>query len=165
MGVFRFALTTYHYVVDRDAKFFRRSAPALFSGMGKNRRSRQEGRQACRGTFRPARKCQSHRRNFPKRFPGIELDLTNTRGPSNAGRDRRRAPAGVRYFDLLISGTATPLSLLNAGILEPVEPLLLLPEVKDPNAGSAAISGSTTPSDLSTRFKSTSRKISLTRPS
>jgi iron(III) transport system substrate-binding protein len=32
----------------------------------------------------------------------------------------------------LISGTATPFSLLNAGILEPVEPLLLLPEVKDP---------------------------------
>ena len=69
---------------------------------------------------------------FPKRFPGIELDLTNARGPSNAGKIAAEHAAGVRYFDLLISGTATPFSLLNAGILEPVEPLLLLPEVKDP---------------------------------
>ena len=69
---------------------------------------------------------------FPKRFPGIELDLTNARGPSNASRIAAEHAAGVRYFDLLISGTATPFSLLNAGILEPVEPLLLLPEVKDP---------------------------------
>ena len=69
---------------------------------------------------------------FPKRFPGIELDLTNARGPSNASKIAAEHAAGVRYFDLLISGTATPFSLLNAGILEPVEPLLLLPEVKDP---------------------------------
>ena len=38
----------------------------------------------------------------------------------------------MRYFDLLISGSLTPLNLLNAGILEPIEPLLMLPEVKDP---------------------------------
>jgi hypothetical protein len=69
---------------------------------------------------------------FPKRFPGVELDLTNARGPSNASKIAAEHAAGVRYFDLLISGTATPFSLLNAGILEPVEPLLLLPEVKDP---------------------------------
>lgn len=69
---------------------------------------------------------------FPKRFPGIELDLTNARGPSNAGKIAAEFAAGVRYFDLLISGTATPFTLLNAGILEPVEPLLILPEVKDP---------------------------------
>jgi iron(III) transport system substrate-binding protein len=69
---------------------------------------------------------------FPKRFPGIELDLTNARGPSNAGKIAAEHAAGVRYFDLLISGTSTPFTLLNAGILEPVEPLLLLPDVKDP---------------------------------
>jgi iron(III) transport system substrate-binding protein len=69
---------------------------------------------------------------FPKRFPGIELDLTNARGPSNAGKIAAEHAAGVRYFDLLISGTSTPFTLLNAGILEPAEPLLILPEVKDP---------------------------------
>jgi len=69
---------------------------------------------------------------FPKRFPGIELDLTNARGPSNAGKIAAEFNAGVRYYDLLISGTSTPFNLLNAGILEPAEPLLILPEVKDP---------------------------------
>src|SRR6266568_7518716 len=98
--------------------------------------------------------------SFPRRFPGIELDLTNARGPSNAGKIAAEHAAGVRYYDLLISGTATPFSLLNAGILEPVEPLLLLPEVKDSSIGSAAISGSTTPNDLSMRSRSISRKTS-----
>ena len=69
---------------------------------------------------------------FPKRFPGIELELTNARGPSNASKIAAEHAAGVRYFDLLISGTATPFNLLYADILDPVEPLLILPEVKDP---------------------------------
>ena len=69
---------------------------------------------------------------FPKRFPGIELDLTNARGPSNASKIAAEHAAGVHYFDLLISGTSTPFTLLQAGILEPAEPLLILPEVKDP---------------------------------
>jgi len=69
---------------------------------------------------------------FPKRFPGIELELTNARGPSNASKIAAEHAAGVRYFDLLISGTATPFNLLYANILDPVEPLLILPEVKDP---------------------------------
>ena len=69
---------------------------------------------------------------FPKRYPGIELDLTNARGPSNAAKIAAEHAAGVRDFDLLISGTSTPFNLLNAGILEPAEPLLILPEVKDP---------------------------------
>ena len=69
---------------------------------------------------------------FPKRFPGIELELTTSRGPTNASKIAAEHAAGVRYFDLLISGTFTPFSLLNGGILDPVEPLLILPEVKDP---------------------------------
>lgn len=69
---------------------------------------------------------------FSKRFPGIELDLTNARGPSNASKITSEHAAGVRYFDLLISGTSTPFNLLNAGILEPAEPFLVLPEVRDP---------------------------------
>ena len=69
---------------------------------------------------------------FPKRYPGIELELSNARGASNAGKIAAEHAAGVRDFDLLISGTSTPFNLLNAGILEPVEPLLILPEVKDP---------------------------------
>jgi hypothetical protein len=69
---------------------------------------------------------------FKARFPAIELELTTSRGPTNANKIAAEHAAGFRYLDLLISGTATPFSLLNAGILEPVEPLLVLPEVKEP---------------------------------
>jgi iron(III) transport system substrate-binding protein len=69
---------------------------------------------------------------FKARFPGIDLEMTNARGPTNAGKIAAEHAAGVRYYDLLISGTSTPFNLLNAGILEPVETLLILPEVKDP---------------------------------
>ena len=44
---------------------------------------------------------------FPKRFPGIELDLTNARGPSNASKIAAEHAAGVRDFDLLLRGTST----------------------------------------------------------
>ena len=69
---------------------------------------------------------------FKSRFPGIELELTTSRGSTNASKIAAEHAGGVRYFDLLISGTSTPFSLLTAGILEPVEPLFLLPEIKEP---------------------------------
>jgi iron(III) transport system substrate-binding protein len=69
---------------------------------------------------------------FKARFPAIELELTTSRGPTNASKIASEHAAGMRYFDLLISGTSTPFTLLNAGILEPVEPLLVLSEIKDP---------------------------------
>lgn len=69
---------------------------------------------------------------FGKRFPGIELEISTARGPTNASKIAAEHAAGVRYYDVLISGSLTPLNLLNAGILDPVEPLFILPEVKDP---------------------------------
>lgn len=69
---------------------------------------------------------------FAKRFPGIETEVTTARGPTNASKIAAEHAAGVRYYDVLISGSLTPLSLLNAGILEPIEPLMILPEVKEP---------------------------------
>ena len=69
---------------------------------------------------------------FRARYPGIELEITNARGPSNAGKIAAEHAAGVRYYDILISGTSTPFNLLNAGILDPAEALLMVPEVKDP---------------------------------
>jgi iron(III) transport system substrate-binding protein len=68
---------------------------------------------------------------FAKRFPGIEIEISTARGPTNASKIAAEHAAGVRYYDVLISGSLTPLSLLNAGILEPIEPLLILPEVKE----------------------------------
>ena len=69
--------------------------------------------------------------NFAKRFPGIDLEISTGRGPTNASKIAAEHAAGVRYYDVLISGSLTPLSLLSAGILEPIEPLFILPEVKE----------------------------------
>ncbi len=69
---------------------------------------------------------------FSARYPGIEIELTSGRGPTNASKIAAEHAAGVRYYDVLLSGTLTPLSLLNAGILEAIEPLFILPDVKDP---------------------------------
>jgi iron(III) transport system substrate-binding protein len=69
---------------------------------------------------------------FLGRFPGIGIELAAARGPANASKIAAEHAAGVRYYDVLISGSLTPLSLLNAGILEPIEPLFILPEVSDP---------------------------------
>jgi len=96
--------------------------------------------------------------SFKSRFPGIELELTTSRGPTNASKISAEHAAGVRYFDLLISGTSTPFNLLNAGILDPVEPMLILPEVKDPKRWFGGPSGSTIPSAFFTPFKPISRK-------
>ena len=71
---------------------------------------------------------------FKARFPAVELEMTNARGPSNAVKIAAEYAAGVRYYDLLISGASTPFNLLNAGILEAVGPMLIMPEVKDPQA-------------------------------
>lgn len=69
---------------------------------------------------------------FKSRFPGIELELFPGRGPANVNRILSEHKAGVRYFDLLISGTFTPFALLRAGLIEPLEPFMILPEVRDP---------------------------------
>lgn len=69
---------------------------------------------------------------FKSRFPGIELELIPSRGPANVNKILSEQKAGVYYFDLLISGTSTPFALLRAGLAEPFEPFMVLPEVRDP---------------------------------
>ncbi len=69
---------------------------------------------------------------FKSRFPGIELELLPSRGSVNVNRIISEQKADIRYFDLLISGTSTPFALLNPVLVEPFEPLMILPEVKDP---------------------------------
>ena len=69
---------------------------------------------------------------FTKRF-GIALELVPARGASLITRIVDESTAGVRYFDLHIGGTESIVKgFLPAGVLEPVEPWFMLPEVKDP---------------------------------
>jgi ABC-type Fe3+ transport system substrate-binding protein len=68
---------------------------------------------------------------FTKRF-GISLELVPARGANLIGRIADESKAGVHYFDLHIGGTESIVKgLLPENILEPVEPLFVLPEVKE----------------------------------
>jgi ABC-type Fe3+ transport system substrate-binding protein len=63
---------------------------------------------------------------------GLEAELVPNPGPRNASRIAAEQKAGVRYFDALIVGTGTAVTLAHDGMLEPIESFLVLPEVKDP---------------------------------
>jgi ABC-type Fe3+ transport system substrate-binding protein len=63
---------------------------------------------------------------------GLEAELVSAPGPRNASRIASERKAGVRYFDALIVGTGTAVTLAHDGMLEPIENFLILPEVKDP---------------------------------
>ena len=67
---------------------------------------------------------------FKPKF-GIEMELMTARGPQNASRIAAEYQAGVKYFDVFIGGSGTYESLVEAGMVEPLTPLMILPEVKD----------------------------------
>jgi len=70
--------------------------------------------------------------NFKKRY-GIEVETFTARGSAGVRRMADEFKAGVRHFDLHIGGSSSIVSgMLDEGILDPVEPWLALPEVKDP---------------------------------
>ena len=70
--------------------------------------------------------------NFQKRF-GIDVEVFTSRGSAGVRRMADEFRAGVRHFDLHIGGSSSIVSgMLNEEILDPVEPWLVLPEVKDP---------------------------------
>src|SRR4029077_6376791 len=68
---------------------------------------------------------------FKEKF-GIALELFPSRGPENVTRILNEYNAGVRYFDVFISGGATPLSLVAAGAADDFQSYVILPEVKEP---------------------------------
>jgi iron(III) transport system substrate-binding protein len=63
---------------------------------------------------------------------GLEAELVPAPGPKNASRIAAEKKAGVNYFDAIICGTGTSEGLAADGMLEPIETLWILPEVKDP---------------------------------
>ena len=68
---------------------------------------------------------------FKPKF-GIDMELLTARGPQNASRIATEYKAGVKYFDIFIGGSGTFESLAHSGMVEPFEPYLILPEVKEP---------------------------------
>jgi len=68
---------------------------------------------------------------FKEKF-GIPVELMSARGPENVTRIITEFNAGVRYFDILVAGGATPLSMVAAGAADDFQQYMILPEVKDP---------------------------------
>jgi len=63
---------------------------------------------------------------------GFEVETLSATGPEIANRIVSEHRAGVRHFDALIFGSCTGVPLIDSGAFEPVEPHMILPEVKDP---------------------------------
>src|SRR5215510_14481340 len=65
---------------------------------------------------------------FKKRY-GIEVEVFTARGSTGVRRMADEFKAGVRYFDLHIGGSSSIVTgMLDEGILDPIEPWLVLPE-------------------------------------
>jgi len=68
---------------------------------------------------------------FKRRY-GIEIEIVPGRGASIVRRIADESKAGIRHFDIHIGGSSSLVTgLLAEGILEPIEPWLILPEVKE----------------------------------
>jgi iron(III) transport system substrate-binding protein len=67
---------------------------------------------------------------FKPKF-GIDMDLSPARGPQNASKIAAEYNAGVKNFDVFIGGSGTYESLVEAGMVEPFDMLMTLPEVKE----------------------------------
>jgi ABC-type Fe3+ transport system substrate-binding protein len=68
---------------------------------------------------------------FKKRY-GIEVEVFTSRGSTAVRRMADEFKAGVRHFDLHIGGSSSIVSgMLDEGIIDPIEPWLVLPEVRD----------------------------------
>lgn len=68
---------------------------------------------------------------FEEKF-GIRVDYTGLHGGRLAARLKREREAGLYLLDVIVHGTTTALTTLKPmGALDPIEPALILPEVKD----------------------------------
>ncbi len=69
---------------------------------------------------------------FEKRY-GIDVEPVVGRASAIVRKMVDESKAGVRYVDLHMGGSESIVTgMLPEGILEPIEPLMILPEVKDP---------------------------------
>jgi iron(III) transport system substrate-binding protein len=69
---------------------------------------------------------------FQSKFPGIGVDYTGAEGSEAMPKLLAERQAGKYLVDLHIGGPGTPMRLLiPVGGLDPIEPALVLPEVKD----------------------------------
>lgn len=71
--------------------------------------------------------------SFRKSFPDIVFEYVGGRAAEQAMRIRAERDGGVFSVDVFIGGSVTMLELGADGALEPIEPALFLPEVRNPS--------------------------------
>ena len=70
---------------------------------------------------------------FEKAFPGIKVEYVGDPGPGVSPRMNAERGAGKYLWDVVVTGTSTGLTaLVPSKVLDPMEPALILPDVKDP---------------------------------
>ena len=70
-------------------------------------------------------------KHFERRF-GVDVEPVVGRAPNVIRKMIEESKGGVRYVDVHVGGSESIITgLLPEGILEPLEPLMLLPEIKD----------------------------------
>src|SRR5262245_41904629 len=70
---------------------------------------------------------------FKQRF-GIDAELTTGSAASIVGKIRQESKSGAPYFDLHMGGGESMITgLLSEGILAPLEPAMMIKEIRDPN--------------------------------
>ncbi len=95
--------------------------------------ARKEGEVLVYGNVIPATR-EALIKGFNEKF-GIPLDVLILIGPEGASKLNAEYRAGIHRVDVLIGGPTIPLTMLKPeGNVASMEPLLILPEVKDPKA-------------------------------
>lgn len=73
-------------------------------------------------------------KEWKKDFPKIKLSLTTMRGRQFLGKIRTERAAGKYVWDVAYTGSFTGYALYPKGVLDPLRPEFILPEVKDEKA-------------------------------
>jgi iron(III) transport system substrate-binding protein len=71
-------------------------------------------------------------KEWPKTFPDIELSLSVVQGGELLPRLKLERDSGKYVWDLALTGSDNGFQMRDAGMLDPVRPELLFPDVKDP---------------------------------
>jgi iron(III) transport system substrate-binding protein len=93
--------------------------------------AKKEGKVAVMSSLGGAENRQALIEPFQKKY-GIEVDYFSSSGSKMVSRIKGERVGGLTLWDIFIGGTSTPMTGLKpGGILDPIEPSLILPEVKE----------------------------------
>lgn len=93
--------------------------------------AKKEGKVAVMSSMGGAENRRALTEQFQSKF-GVEVDYFSSSGSKMVSRIKGERTAGLFAWDLFLGGTSTPMTGLKPdGSLEPMEPTLILPEVRD----------------------------------